>query len=1125
VNVPLRLSCVRWRTLILIAAAITLLAEPLRAQVLYGSIVGVVKDGQGATVPGATVTIVSKDTNLKMESVSNTEGQYTFVNVLPGAYDVRVTLTGFREGVRSNVPVSIGQISRVDMALEVGTVSETVTVASEAQLLQTDKVAVNTELKSAEITSIPLNRFRNYQALMNLVPGTTPMAFGNAETDTPARSLATNVNGQANTNNSTRTDGATNLNIWLPNHNMYISPAETIDSVNISTSTFDAEQGMAGGAAITVVTKSGTNQFKGSGFEFFMNEKMNASPFYFGSVAKPDKLPLEQNNFGGTFGGPIAKNRVFFFGSFEGYKRTNSLATFFSVPTAAMRNGDMSGALNPNGSLQQIYNPFTGASNGTGRTAFNNNQIPSELINPVSRRIIELLYPLPNTVGFGAGGLTNNYTRNETRTVDRKNYDLKLNFNRTSAHQLWGKYSFMDATVDDLTNYLGPDPNASGDGGFTKVWSFTAGQSWTLKPTLLLDTTFGYARQKQDVLGPDFDAGNFGLDVLGIPGTNDQNFANQTFRERYAGYPVFNTGLSAVGNRDGWNPIFRDERTYSLAANMSKLAGRHDIRGGYTMVFLYLDHWQPESNNPRGNFSFAGNASALNGGQTSNFYNTYASFLMGLTSSVAKSVQNELMTGREWQHALYIRDKWSVNPKLTLDLGVRWEYYPIMNRAEGRGMERLDLTTLEMILGGRGSNPKNVGLEPGKDNFAPRLGAIYRLNEETVLRGGYGITYNAMGWARPMRGDLNYPIVVFANFTQPETFGFYNRLEQGIPLIVGPDQSSGRVPLPNAAGIATPEPGNIDRGLVQTWNAAFERRLPWDTTIDVAYVGAKGSGGYAWVDLNLPTTYGGGTASRPYFPTFGRQNAIQSWGQRLDTRYNSLQVALTKAFTKGFMLKGAYTLSKSMNESDNDGRTGLNWEHPLEQHRNWALAGFDRTHNFQIGFAYTLPWQSEGGYESVTKAILGDWMLNGTFGAFSGTPFTMTASGTAYNTPGTQQTADLNGSFNTTGSVGTSGLWFDTTQFGQPGARQGNTGRNQFRGPGAWNADLSLFRSFPLGGTRRLELRFQGNNIFNHAVFANPQGSFTDGNFGRITQVLGGGGLTNSVYIERQIQIGVRFQF
>jgi hypothetical protein len=1102
-------------------AAVTLPAIPVHAQILYGSIVGTVTDAQGGKVPGATVTITNKETNLTRDIATDGEGNYSFTNVLAGPYDVKVALTGFREALRTNVPVTIGQISRVDIGLEVGTLSETVTVASAAELLQTDKADVSTELKSDAITQMPLNRFRNYQALINLVPGTTPMAFGNAETDTPARSLATNVNGQANTNNSTRTDGATNMNIWLPNHNMYISPAETIDTVNVSTSSFDAEQGMAGGAAITVVTKSGTNQFKGSGFEFFMNEKLNASPYYFGTATKPDKLPLDQHNFGGTLGGPIRRDKVFFFASFEGYKRTNSLTTFFSVPTAQLRNGDFSSATNNSGAAQIIYNPFTGTANGVDRVAFDGNRIPSSMINPVSRRIIDLLYPLPNTPGFGLGGLSNNYRRDETRTVDRKNYDMKVNFNRTTAHQLWAKYSFMDAVVDDLTNYLGLDPNADGDGGFTKVYSLTAGQTWTLRPTLLLDTTFGFARQKQDVLGPDFNAGNFGLDVLRIPGTNHQGVTNQPFPERYAGYPVFNTGFSAVGNRDGWNPIFRDERTYSLATNLTKVAGRHDIRGGYSLNFLYLDHWQPESNNPRGNFSFASNATRLNasGQPAANIYNNFAAFLLGVTSSVAKSVQNELMTGREWQHALYVRDRWNVNSRLTLDLGLRWEYYPIMTRADGRGMERLDLTTLEMILGGRGGNPKNVGLEPGLDNFAPRVGGIFRLNDKTVLRSGYGITYNAMGWARPMRGDLNYPVTIFSSFSQPLQFGYYNLIDQGIPLILGPDQSSGRVPLPNTAGIATPEPGNIDRGMVQTWNAAFERRLWWDTSIDIAYVGAKGSGGYAWVDLNLPSTYGGGTASRPYFISHGRQNAIQSWGQRLDTEYNSLQIALNKPFTNRLMFKGAYTLSKAMNESDNDGRTGLSWEHPLEQDRNWALAGFDRTHNFQLGFAYALPWQNDQGYGGVAKAIFGDWQINGVLGAFSGTPFTVTADGTSYNTPGTTQTADLVGEFRTSGIIGAQGQYFERNLFAQPGARQGNTGRNQFRGPGGWNLDFSLFRVFPIGGQRKLELRVQGNNILNHPVFGNPSSGITSGTFGSVT------GLGANAYIERQIQLGLRFQF
>ena len=286
------------------------MSAPLAAQILYGSIVGAVKDAQGAVIPAATVTIVNRDTNLTRETITDAQGTYSFGNVLAGPYDVKVTLQGFKENIRSNVPVSIGQISRVDVALELGALEETITVASSTNLLQTDLADVHTELRSAEIEALPLNRFRNYQALMNLVPGTTPMAFGNAETDTPARSLATNVNGQPNTNNSTRTDGATNMNIWLPNHNMYISPAETVDAVNISTSSFDAEQGMAGGAAVTVITKSGTNQFKGSAFEFYNSDKLNAKPAYFAAGAAPPKLPLKANTFGGTVGGPIAKSRA-----------------------------------------------------------------------------------------------------------------------------------------------------------------------------------------------------------------------------------------------------------------------------------------------------------------------------------------------------------------------------------------------------------------------------------------------------------------------------------------------------------------------------------------------------------------------------------------------------------------------------------------------------------------------------------------------------------------------------------------------------------------------------------------------------------------------------------------------
>jgi hypothetical protein len=410
------------------------------------------------------------------------------------------------------------------------------------------------------------------------------------------------------------------------------------------------------------------------------------------------------------------------------------------------------------------------------------------------------------------------------------------------------------------------------------------------------------------------------------------------------------------------------------------------------------------------------------------------------------------------------------------------------------------------------------------NNVAPRLGAIYRLNDDTVFRTGYGITYNATPWARAVRGDNDYPITLALSFPNVDSFGFFNTFEQGVPIITAPDQSTGRVPLDRAAAEYTPEVGNIDRGYVQTWNVAFERRLAWDTSVDVAYVGAKGTDGYAALDINAPQVLGTGNQGRPFFSQ-GRVIRIDSWGDRLKTNYQSLQVSMNKPFTHGLLFKGAYTLSKSKNMSDNDGRATLNWNTLSELGRNYAAAGFDRRHNFQLGFAYSLPWQSGGHYDGLMKTFINDWQVNGVLAIFSGTPFTVTASGTSLNTPSNgfgganQNTADLVGTFDVLGNIGAAGKWFDTTQFAQPtGVRIGNTGRNQFYGPGGYNLDFSLFRSFPIGGQRRLEARMEAGNILNHGVYNNPNGDFTSGSFGQITGVRG-------EYPERQIRLGLRLTF
>jgi outer membrane receptor protein involved in Fe transport len=1099
----------------LVAAGLALATATAAAQMAWGSLVGVVRDEQGGVLPGATVIITEVGTNLVRESVTDPQGAYNFVNVLPGRYDVRVSMPSFRETIRTGVPVTVGQISRVDVTMEVGALEETVTVQSEAQLLQTDRADVRTDLRSEEVTNLPLNQFRNYQSLVVLVPGSLPPTFQNAETDTPQRSLNMTVNGQSGNANSTRTDGTANTFVTMPHHTAYVSPAETIESVSITTGSMSAEQGMAAGAAINVVTKSGTNTLRGSAFEFFNNEKLNAAPYYFGRGALPAKLPIERQIFGGTLGGPIKRNHVFFFGSYEGYLSRLEQYAFFSVPDAALRNGDFSSALNADGSLQRIYDPLSAnlLAATAGRAQFTNNMIPGDRIHPISRALLAM-YPMPNIDGTGAGGLTNNYRTIRRSTTDRHNFDFKLNWNRTPAHQIWGKVSHMNALVDDLFTF--PIGESDDDGGDTKVWQIAFGHTWTLGPTLLLDGSLGIATQDQFVSSPDFHMGMIGQQ-LGIPGTNDQGRGDP----RYAGMPQFTTGFTPLGNTPAWSPIYRDELSQSLNLNVTKLTGAHDIKAGYFLNHLTLDDWQPSVTNPRGVFTFATNATRTfgAGSQTGNFYNQYAAFLLGMVGTAAKAYQFQNFTGNEYQHALYVRDRWTPRANLTLDLGLRWEYYPMLKR-QGWGMERLDLNTLEMVLGGLGGNPRNVGLESPNDLFAPRVGAVYRLNDDTVVRAGYGLMYDGQSFIGEFAfyGYRSYPLTLNATFQPPATetqFGWYGTIEQGIPRLEDPDLSSGRLPLPNTVAIQTAVPESVNRGKTHSYNIAFERRLRL-ASVDVAFVHNRVNGALMRYNINNAQSMGGGGLDRPYLVSHGRQLAVDVYAPlgSPSRDYKALQVGISRPLRDGLLLKGHYTYSSSWAMT-------TSYELPTAeaQARNWAPAGGSRPHTFTMAFLYQLPWQSDVTRGNIAKVLIRDWQLNGVLQAFNGAPFTVTASATELNTPGNTQTADLIGGVRKVGQIGADGFYYDPAAWAQPeGVRFGNTLINQFRGPGGWNLDLSIFRAFPLRGNHRLEARIEATNITDTPKFGNPTSGITSGDFMRVFSL-------NNAFTERRVRLGIRYSF
>lgn len=1106
--------------LLVLLLTVGLAPIPANAQALYGSLVGNVVDQNGAALPSVSVTITNTGTSLKLDTVTDDTGSYVFRNLPTGTYEMTLSSAGFKQLQQTAIIVTAGDPKRIDAALEVGATQETVTVEANASTLQTEKSDISTEITSKEVISLPLNQYRNYQSLLNLVPGATPTQFQNAEIDTPGRSLRTWVNGVQPSSNTTRVDGAVSVNVWLPHHAGYIQSAETIETVNIATNNFDADTGMAGGAAQTVVTKSGTNEFRGSGFWFINNDKLNSNSFFNNAFGLP-RTPLDRDIFGGTLGGPVLKDKLFFFAAAEYFRDRRTSNINYTVPTDRMRNGDFSevAARYPN---FRIYDPATGGAGGVGRTEFNNLTIPDARISPIAKAVMNY-YPKVNSDRDLNGNLIlDDFVQQRTVRVNRGNYDGKLTWQRSTNHSIWGKFSTLRANVVDNFQ-LGFDDGSLGD---TKVYVVSVGHTWTLSPTLLLDGNFGYYRQDQTVTGPDFGQ-DLGIE-LGIPGTNDPNDI------RASGLPTFDFGGTYnLGTTPNWMPLFRKELNYSFSSALTKVFPKHEVRVGVDVVKLELNHRQAEFGNYglKGGFSFSGTTTGA-AGYVAQTWNSFGSFLLGLPNFYSKDVQTEDMTGREWQTAFYLNDRWRVTPNLVLNLGLRLENYPLMTRANS-GIERLDYSDFTVLLGGRGDVPKDVGLELRKWYLAPRVGVAYRLGDRSVFRAGYGHTVNPLPWSRPLRGSFPYDIT-FNNTA--EQFGSITTLATGIPTVPVPDVSSGRVRLPVNVFMRSPNSGieffpgageGLDRATIKQYNIAFEHRLPGDIITEVAYVGTRTDGGYADLNINYGEP-GGGNAARKYFALIGT-TTINDWGARTRSRYNSLQVAINRPFQQGLLLKGAYTLShaKDMTTNGEDGWVGLTWNHPLKYEDNFDTAVFDRTHVFQMGFVYDLPFLNKDA--NLTSRILGGWSLNGIFAAYSGTPYSIGGTNNALNCQGCGSILiNVNGDPEPTGGVGSSTeRYYDISLFSQPTGTGvegfGTSRRTQFRRPPVWNLDLSLFKRFRIGERIQPEFRIEAANVFNNTNWGAPVTTFTAGNFLQFIPANAENG-TNTPGA-RRIQLGLRVAF
>jgi len=1101
---------------ILVVAVLFLLPTIAVGQVLYGTLVGAVTDPQQAAVVNATVSLKNNATGYAVEAKTNDRGGYEIANIPPGVYDIRITMSGFSTFEAKGIDIQANNIDRVDAPLRLGSVNEVVTVGAEVVQLQTDKSDLHTDLSTKQLTEVPVGGYRNFQSLLDLVPGTTPGQFQNASTDSPARALTSNVNGTARNSNNLRIDGAASIFTWLPHHAYYVPPLESIETVNISTNNFDAEQGMAGGAAVSVVTKSGTNQYHGTFFEYNSNSYWGAKNLFFNpNTPAGSKIPQRiDNQYGATFGGPIIHDKLFFFASWEGTTTAERGNGLLSVPTAQIRGGNFNG-------LATIYDPFSN-SDPTKRTPYANNMVPLDKMSSQALTLLGMI-PQPNS----GAGQTANFFASAPYYFKRDMVDGKLNWMPNSKMNIFAKYSVMLAPVTasaPLGQALGAYPGgAAGDAGIgtghNRTDIYGGGISYVITPTLLLDATYGATRMHHDTTGPDFGK-NIGLDVLKIPGTNGPD-------PRQSGFPIFNiSGYTSLGNVNNWSPVVRNDQLYTYSANLNWNKGSHSIRFGADLLQHHMNHFQPEIGgwSPRGGFNFVSGPTALSGGPSPNNFNAFASFLLGLAGSMGKSYQfYDPMQTRELQQGYYIRDNWQVSRKLSVNLGLRLEHFPIMNRGQ-YGIERYDLETNKVLIGDRGNVPRDAGTQAIPVMFGPRVGLAYRFGEKTVFRAGFGITNDPYPMSRPLRSP--YPAVISDEYQPTSSFLWAGTLATGIPAVKFPDLSTGIVAIPNTVTTNTLLPGKFRRGYIESFNLTIQRELGGGFVLQTGYVGTRSiRQAVTYFEYNAGLIPGAGSAGRQLFSKFGVNVARSLFIPMATNRYDAWQSNLTKRFSKGLFLTASYTWSKSIGINAGNSDSGLRFYVPSQYSKNRALSDFDRTHSFVAAASYELPFGKGKPYAGSGPAawILGGWQLTPNISRYSGRPFIVTADSSSLNATQNTQVADqIRADVTQLGGVGLGLPFYDPTAFAPVStARFGNMGLNALRGPHLFNTNLGVMRKFTLTERVQLQLRGEALNVTNTPSLNQPNASVsTPSNFMAITSTI-----TTATSPQRTMRFGLRLSF
>jgi hypothetical protein len=1131
-------------TVMALAAMLCGFCGRVMGQAVNATLVGTVTDLTGGAVAGVQVEIKEVNTGIIRTAETNDSGNFVFADLPPGQYQVLAEKPGFKKVIHDSVDVMVNTTVRVDVNLKPGTMAETIQVTADLPILQTDRVDTGRKLEARQLVELPISyNNHNAQGLLNLVPGTTRAFRPHSQFFNPQDSLSTQVNGNSRLANNLQLEGIDD-NERTGLLQVYIPPVEVLQTVDVTTSNYEAELGRAGGAVTNLILKSGTNSFHGQAYAFNKVSALQAKGFFNQQVAKPVTV---YNYDGFNVGGPILKNKLFFFGDFLRISDHRGQTDRFTLPTSDFRAGDFRSVKTSLPTCQakptdcNIYDPATGNPDGTGRQQFvasSNpadpnfnpactgvagcpNVIPINRFDPISLKLLALV-PLPNVAG--AGLTQQNFTQNSTFIKTNDSFDVKVDYNPNMQNHISGRFSFQKFTITDPPSFgQAGGPHGGGFQGAGIQKTYVPGVNWDriFSSTLIMELRVGVERYRNDAQQSDY--GKNDSQTIGIPGVNTSTFTSGLTSLDIGNYSSPLVGYSAS------LPWIRAETNIDFMNHWTKTKGNHTIKWGVDVRRIRDDLLQTQTFNPRGTFIFRDGQTSIPGAKTS-IANHFASFLLDVPSQVGRDLPVVFPAYRQWWLFFYGSDKWQVGSKLTVDVGLRWELYPPATPRSPGGFSNYDPDTNNLVVAGVGGNPMNLGMQFRKNYFAPRLGLAYRLTDKTVVRAGFGISYepypdNTYAYNFPVKQNNAFqPLNSFSPALLPD--GTPSTFAKGFPPpLIAAVPSNGIIPantplLINQAYFVIPK--NFKNPYVESWNFAVQRVLPHNFSLDAAYVGNHGVDIATQYNLNAATVAGIGSAGRPLFQkyciTVGTKQVCRSadtteYFVGTSNNYNALQIKLDHG-SSNFLLTTAYTYSKALGITEEAG--GFMWY--INPRRSYARAGFDRTHTFVQSYTYNLPfgkgrpWLNSG----IGDRVLGGWEVSGILTLMTGTPMTFGASGTSLNTPGNAQTANINGPFKRLYGVNNQ-PWFDTSVFSTPTGTGvfGNTGRNIFSGPGFFNLDAAIFKRVRIRERVNLEFRSEWFSATNTPQFNNPNTNRASPSFGLVQ---GAGGA-------RSIDFGLKLSF